>query len=197
MSEFFYRSGPNEFGPLSEIQLRKLASGGQIVAGDEIRRGRSGNWIKAATLEQLFNRPQRVFEQAINEMDVMPDLRHSGRIETSEVFVAKRDTAFDSDTGEDVAPVRISQNRSAIEQKPRERPVPLHVSAAGAIAVICHLAAVLGVVLGVFSLLGANNFEQQILGCVCFMLAIIALAAGCALQLLLEIRGRSGSRSPV
>src|SRR5262245_12682192 len=74
MDEFYCRSGPNEYGPLTATELRKLAQVGRLVADDEVRRGRQGKWILAANLPGLFTLPIRREELAINEMDVVADL---------------------------------------------------------------------------------------------------------------------------
>src|SRR5579872_1112785 len=71
MAEFFYRSGPNEFGPLTATELKKLAGAGRLAAVDEVRKGRGGKWIRAADVVGLFDRAPRQTELAINEMDVM------------------------------------------------------------------------------------------------------------------------------
>src|SRR5207302_9872255 len=73
MTEFFYRSGPNEFGPLDATELKQLAASGRLGTGDEVRRGRSGKWISAASVHGLFDTPKRRADQAINEMDVISD----------------------------------------------------------------------------------------------------------------------------
>ena len=55
MSEFYYRSGPNEFGPLTSNELRRLAQAGRLVADDEVRKGRHGKWLPALKLPGLFS----------------------------------------------------------------------------------------------------------------------------------------------
>src|SRR5262245_66462088 len=71
MSEYYYRTGPNEFGPLTSNELRRLVQAGRLVADDEIRKGRHGKWLPALKLPGLFSVTDRHDEPAINEMDVM------------------------------------------------------------------------------------------------------------------------------
>src|SRR5262249_54541566 len=69
MSEYYYRTGPNEFGPLTTKNLRRLVQAGRLAANDEIRKGRHGKWLPALKLPGLFSITDRHDEPAINEMD--------------------------------------------------------------------------------------------------------------------------------
>ena len=59
MSEYYYRSGQNEFGPLTSNELRRLVQAGRLVADDEIRKGRYGKWLPALKLPGLFSISER------------------------------------------------------------------------------------------------------------------------------------------
>src|SRR5579872_1888138 len=54
MAEFYYRHGPNEFGPLTAAELKEMAHGGRVVRKGEVRRGKTGPWVAAERVQGLF-----------------------------------------------------------------------------------------------------------------------------------------------
>jgi hypothetical protein len=185
MTEFFYRSGPNEFGPLDATELKHLAASGRLGTGDEVRRGRSGKWIPAASVSGLFDIPKRRADQAINEMDVIAEIPIGMALAMPAAPEAERDTAADTAiTTEKPATTRASERdqspASSLTEAPHGQPSP----GAVAIAVICYLASLLAAGAGTWRLTTAANEMQQILGAVCLLIAIVSLAAGCAISLL-------------
>jgi hypothetical protein len=190
MSDFFYRSGPNEYGPLTPTELKRLVSAGRVVGGDEVRRGRQGNWVRAATVDWLFDKAKRDWEKAINEMDVMTEVRPPEAFEVAEVPEAKRETASEAETGQDLVVTPDVPSRLPAERSPADLPGTIHESWAAAVAALCYLAAAAGLALGAFSFVGARNIEQQILGGACFLIAIVALAVGFAIRLLADMQTR-------
>ena len=52
--QWFYRSGTEEFGPLSVGQVRSLVRAGTILQDTPIRRAEDANWIKAVRIKGLF-----------------------------------------------------------------------------------------------------------------------------------------------
>lgn len=54
MAEFYYRLGPNEFGPLAAAELRQMAREGLAVPEGEVRRGKTGPWVRADRVQGLF-----------------------------------------------------------------------------------------------------------------------------------------------
>ncbi len=187
MTEFFYRSGPNEFGPLDATELKHLASSGRLGASDEVRRGRSGKWIPAASVHGLFgvSISKRRSDQAINEMDVIAENPVGAALAMPAAPEAERDTAADT----------AITTEKTLTARATERDVPPASSAtqslkgqasgwAAAVAVICYLSSLLAVGAGTWRLTTAANEMQQILGAVCLLIAIVSLAAGCAISLL-------------
>jgi len=54
MAEFYYRSGPNEYGPLAAEELRQMAREGRAIPSGEVRRGKTGPWVPADRVQGLF-----------------------------------------------------------------------------------------------------------------------------------------------
>jgi hypothetical protein len=54
MAEFYYRSGPNEYGPLAADELRQMAREGRAIPSGEVRRGKTGPWVPADRVQGLF-----------------------------------------------------------------------------------------------------------------------------------------------
>jgi hypothetical protein len=193
MAEFFYRSGPNEYGPLTSTELRKLVQGGRLIAGDEVRKGRHGNWVPAMTIPGLFSQPIRHEELAINEMDVIAEVPAPDPVESVASAESDRETAVDSggDSGEAVAararkPVRLSQHDQTDRRDTRL------VQCATAIGAVCYFTSLAGLILGLLSLFSEQTLQHQIYTGLCFLFALVGLGSGCALSLLLAIhRGQS------
>jgi hypothetical protein len=188
MAEFFYRSGPNEYGPLTSTELRKLVQGGRLMAGDEVRKGRQGSWVPAVSIPGLFGQPIRHEELAINEMDVVAEISSLDRLESMAAAESDRETAVDSegDSGDAVAardrePVRLPQC------EPADRRHRLLMQCATATAAVCYFTSLAGLILGLLSLFSEQTLQHQIYTGLCFLFALVGLTSGCALSLLLAI----------
>jgi hypothetical protein len=185
MTEFFYRSGPNEFGPLDATELKNLAASGRLGAGVEVRRGRTGKWIPAESVDGLFDVPKRRNDRAINEMDVIVDVPVGAAVAIPAAPEAERDTATD-------APVTIERPVIARATEREPSPAPSLPEAArdhstkwaAAVAVICYFASLVALGAGTWRLASAANELQQILGAVLLLIAVVSLAAGCTISLL-------------
>jgi uncharacterized protein DUF4339 len=185
MTEFFYRSGPNEFGPLDASELKHLAASGRLGTGDEVRRGRSGKWIPAASVHGLFDIPKRRSEHAINEMDVIAEIPVATALAVPEAPEAERDTAADTAIAtEKTATARATERAQSPAPSPTQTAHAQPSRWAVAIAVICYLTSLVAVGAGAWRLTTAANELQQILGAVFLLIAIVSLAAGCAISLL-------------
>ena len=185
MPNFYYRSGPNEFGPLTTSQLKELASIGRITADDDIRRG-SGEWVRAALFPGLFDGLHRPSELAVNEMDVVTEAPPAPA-RPDELPLSQRDTAFESQITRP-ATVRPQQraatgSQPAVNRATDEPPVawPRAVSA------LCYLSSLLGLALGGFSLFDGRSVTAEVLGGVCFLVAILLLGCGCVINLLMRL----------
>ena len=190
MVEFFYSSGPNEFGPLTAPQLKKLADAGRLAAGDEVRKGRSGKWVAAAAVHGLFDRPVRQPELAINEMDVVADMPPEDLAAPWNIAPeAERETAVDPRIMEDSGnAAQSAESRLFPDARSNEPHGALLVSWATAVGVACYLASAAGLVLGILSFIGSENIMQETFGAVCFLIAIAGAAGGCSINLLLSLR---------
>jgi hypothetical protein len=185
MTEFFYRSGPNEFGPLDATELKQLAASGRIATGDEVRRGRSGKWIPAASVHGLFDIPKRRADQAINEMDVIAEIPIGTALAVPAAPEAERDTAADTAiTSDKTVAVRATERDQAPASTPTQSVYPQASGWALAVCAICYVMSLLAVGAGTWRLATAANEMQQIVGAVCLLIAIVSLAAGCAISLL-------------
>jgi hypothetical protein len=189
MSEYYYRSGPNEFGPLTSSELRRMVQAGRLVADDQIRKGRHGKWLPALKLPGLFSSTDRRDEPAINEMDVVagaaaPHFPHPRPPEESD-----RDTAIDSgpDSGEVIAG-RVPHTASLRHRRAVDDDDPLLVKSAGAVAFVCYFAAAAGLILGLIGLFGEQGLLNQIFSAVWFVFALVGLAGGCCIRLLVAMR---------
>lgn len=196
MPNYYYRSGPNEFGPLTASQLKKLAASGRLTADDEVRRG-SGEWLRAALLPGIFDERPRASEVAINEMDVLTGLCPDPLSQSPPR--AERETAFEAQltkhaTKQSETRPRPSTSDMASAQAGRHSTRP-SLAWPRAVSALCYLSSVLGVALGAFSLFSAQNVNREILGGVCFLIAILALGCGCAVRLLADLRP-TGDRHP-
>jgi hypothetical protein len=188
MSEYYYRSGQNEFGPLTSNELRRLVQAGRLVADDEIRKGRHGKWLPALKLPGLFSVTERHDEPAINEMDVIAAAvsPHISRPRPSDE--SDRETAIDSsaDSGEVIAGrvphASFPRNRRAVDDD------PLLIKSASAVAAICYFAAAAGLVLGVIGLFGEQGLLNQTFSAVWFVFALLGLVGGCCIRLLVSMR---------
>src|SRR5262245_35808898 len=189
MSEYYYRTGPNEFGPLTSNELRRLVQAGRLVADDEIRKGRHGKWQPALKLPGLFSITDRHDEPAINEMDFVvasaaPHISLPRPTDESD-----RETAIDAsaDSGEVIAGrvphAALPRNRRAVDEED-----PLLVKSASAVAAICYFAAVAGLVLGVIGLFSEQALVNQIFSAVWFVFALVGLVGGCCIRLLVTMR---------
>lgn len=69
MTDFYYRFGPNELGPLSVPDLRRLVAAGQIVPSGEIRKGRQTPWVPAESVQGLFPALEMVPPAARDQVD--------------------------------------------------------------------------------------------------------------------------------
>ena len=191
MSEFFYRSGLNEYGPLTSTELRKLADAGRLSTGAEVRKGRSGKWISAANVPGLFPPPVPHHELAINEMDIVTGaaadlLRDSDSAEQSEC-----DTAVDAQAQSGPpAATRVTANGAGSGQKGVDRREDLLVQRATAVAGACYFASLFGAVLGIVRLFGEQTLLHHVFIGICFLFALIGLAGGCGISLLLANRRR-------
>jgi hypothetical protein len=199
MTEFFYRSGPDEFGPLDATELKQLAASGRLGTGDEVRRGRSGKWIPAASVHGLFDLPKRRADQAINEMDVIAEIPIGTALAMPAAPEAERDTAADSAiTTEKPVTARATERDQSLPSVLTQAPHDQSSDWAVAVAVICYLTSLLTFGAGTWRLTTATHEIQQILGAVCLLIAIVSLAAGCAISLLhttlskLSLSGRIG-----
>jgi len=191
MSEFFYRSGLNEYGPLTSTEIRKLADAGRLSTDVEVRKGRSGKWISAANVPGLFRPPVPHNELAINEMDIVTSaaaepLRDSAAAEQSEC-----DTAVDTQAqnGQPAA-TRATATAAVAGQKGVDRREELLVQCATAVAGACYFASLFGAVLGIVHLFGDQTLLHHVFIGICFLFALIGLASGCGISLLLANRRR-------
>jgi hypothetical protein len=186
MSEYYYRSGQNEFGPLTSNELRRLVQAGRLVADDEIRKGRYGKWLPALKLPGLFSISERHDEPAINEMDVVAG---SAAPHFPHVRPSDRETAIDSgaDSGEVVAG-RVPHPGPHRNRRRVDDDEPLLVKVASAIAAICYFAAAAGLVLGVIAVSSEQGLLNQIFSAVWFVFALVGLVGGCCIRLLLAMR---------
>ena len=193
MAEFFYRSGPNEFGPLTASELKNLAGAGRLAAVDEVRKGRGGKWIRAADVVGLFDRALRQTELAINEMDVMIGIPATELPTPSEsVLEADRETALEPPiTKEKQVPMRAARVESSRATAINVNRRSLVAIWSGVVCLICYLASALGAAVGVAGLWGAAESAQKLFAAVCFLIALVGLAGGCTLQLLLAQRASS------
>jgi hypothetical protein len=186
MSEFFYRSGPNEYGPLTSNELRKLADAGRLAATVQVRKGRSGKWMAAGKVPGLFPHLAMHDEPAINEMDVIADVPAPGYFDQS-AEPSQRDTAVDSEAkGSESRSVHSAHvprrkedaqgNDSALRQR------------ATVVAGICYFSSLFGAVLGTIRLFGDQTLLHHVFIGICFLFALIGLAGGCGISLLLARR---------
>jgi len=189
MSEYYYRSGQNEFGPLTSNELRRLVQAGRLVADDEIRKGRHGKWLPALKLPGLFSVTERHDEPAINEMDVMAASAKPHISIPRPSDESDRETAIDSsgDSGEVIAG-RIPHGSSTRSRRSAGDDDPLLVKSASAVAAICYFAAAAGLALGVVGLFGEQGLLNQIFSAIWFVFALVGLAGGCCIRLLLTMR---------
>ena len=197
MSEFFYRSGPNEYGPLTSAELKKLVQGGRLRAVDEVRKGRHGNWVAAARIPGLFSQPVRQ-DLAINEMDVIAELPVRDPLEEEAAAESDRDTAVDSgEDSSDAVPARTREVSRLYRTEPSSRRDVLLVQCATAVAAVCYFTSLAGLLLGLFSLFNGLTLQHQIFTGLCFLFALVGGSGGCALSLLLAIhRGQCQIASP-
>jgi hypothetical protein len=189
MSEYYYRSGPNEFGPLTSSELRRLVQAGRLVADDQIRKGRHGKWLPALKLPGLFSVTERHDEPAINEMDFVIESAGPHISVPRPSDESDRETAIDSsaDSGEVIAG-RVPQAASRRDRRAAEDDDPLLVKSASAVAAICYFAAAAGLALGVIGLFSDQGLLNQIFSAVWFVFALVGLAGGCCIRLLLTMR---------
>jgi hypothetical protein len=189
MSEYYYRSGLNEFGPITSNELRRLVQAGRLVADDEIRKGRHGKWLPALKLPGLFSTTGRRDEPAINEMDVVAATAapHISLPRPSDE--SDRETTIDSsaDSGEVIAG-RVPHATSHHDRRRVDDDDPLLVKSASAVAAICFFAAVAGLVLGVVGLFSEQGLMNQIFSAVWFVFALVGLVGGCCIRLLVTMR---------
>lgn len=188
MSEFFYRSGPNEYGPLTSTELKKLAGVGRLVAGDDVRKGRSGKWVSAASVQGLFSPLVRHEELAINEMDIVTDVQSAAPLEFDAAEQAGRDTAVDSqaESGEPAA-TRAPNSAPMSDRRLGDRWEVLLVHWATAVAGMCYFASLVGMLLGIFHLFGDQSQLHHVFIGICFLFALVGLASGCGINLLVAI----------
>ena len=193
MSEYYYRTGPNEFGPLTSNELRRLVQAGRLVADDEIRKGRHGKWLPALRLPGLFSITDRHDEPAINEMDFVVESARPHISLPRPSDESDRETAIDSsaDSGEVIAG-RVPHAASTRDRRAAEDDDPLLVKSASAVAFVCYFAAAAGLILGLIGLFGEQGLLNQIFSAVWFVFALVGLAGGCCIRLLVSIRQKGG-----
>ena len=191
MAEYYFRSGPNEFGPLTTSQLKKLAASGRLTADDKVRRG-SGEWVCASSLPGLFDGPSRRSDEAINEMDVLTARPPAGNGESADAPLAQRETAFEAHVTKH-AEIRARGSSSQLASQRAGEPGGDRrtLAWARAVSALCYMSSVLALALGAFSLFIAQNVTCEILGGVCFLIAALALGCGCAIRLLADLSAQS------
>ncbi len=196
MAEFFYRCGPNEYGPVSSAELKKLAQAGRVGAGDQIRQGRTGKWLPATTLPGLVSPPVRREERAINEMDIVAEIPVTTALDPAPAgALSESDTAVSSQADSaEVPALRRVDPRSLPAQRPLAAPDGARVQWATAVVALCYVASAVGLVAGVVILLGERDLLRATFAGVCFLLALVGLAGGCTISLILSLR-RSPPRS--
>lgn len=57
-TSWFYREGERDVGPVMSGRLKQLARQGRLAEDDLIRMGRTGQWVKAGTIEWLSAKPR-------------------------------------------------------------------------------------------------------------------------------------------
>jgi len=191
MAEYYFRSGSNEFGPLTTSQLKKLAASGRLTADDKIRQG-SGEWVRASSLPGLFHDRPRRSDEAINEMDVLTARPLAGNTESDDAPHAQRETAFEAQVTKHAEIWARGSSSHLASPRARERGRDQRTLAwARAVSALCYMSSVLALVLGAFSLFSAQNVACEILGGVCFLIATLALGCGCAIRLLADLSTQS------
>src|SRR5262249_51082736 len=139
------------------------------------------------SVQGLFGAPKRRADLAINEMDVIAELPVTAAVEAPSPPVAEQETS--SDAGLTAEKVIITRT---IEREPSSASSPIVPERSGhqfpgftvAVILACYLTALIALAAGIWRLTRAANELQQILGTLLLGLAIVSLAAGCALGLL-------------
>ena len=67
-SEWFYRSGSDEFGPVSSTEVRSLVKAGKIVPTTPIRKTDGAKWTKAERIKGLFDGIQPQPEEEVDPL---------------------------------------------------------------------------------------------------------------------------------
>lgn len=183
MTEFFCREGPNEFGPLSVVELRGLVASGRLTSAGQVRKGRIGKWLPATNVQGLFQPSRAAVAVAPAESD-------------DDVPLLNGDDEFD-----EAPPANAFAQLEAVSVPPplAMPAVPAEVRAATgrvtfldlwayAIAFGCYAAAAVAVLFGGFMFHEAKSVMHEIAGEVCFLGAIFAACGGCVIQILVSIR---------
>jgi hypothetical protein len=187
MSEFFYRSGQNEYGPLTSSELRKLADAGRLAGAVEVRKGRSGRWIAAGSVQSLLSLAGHLDERAIHEMDIVTDSASLVPHDLQPAKASQQDTAVDSEAR---GSKQASLGRPDGPRLERSTADTKLVHWATAVAGMCYCASFFGAVMGILRLFGEQTLLHHIFIGICFLFALIGLAGGCGISLLLALRRR-------
>ena len=202
MAEFFYRCGPNEYGPLTSAELKRLAQTGRVGAADEIRQGRSGKWVLAETVPGLFPHlvPHREVtinrdrgshrDLAINEMDVVTEIPPANIAERGVGSIAESDTVVGSAAeSHEVPSLRHSAHAPHPPHSAIEKSDAVPVRRSLAVAGLCQAAAALGLAAVVAMLVfGERSLLYGVFAGVGFLISVIAFAGGRTIKRLLDLR---------
>jgi hypothetical protein len=190
MAEFFYRCGLNEYGPITSTELKRLAQTGRIGASHEVRQGRTGKWLPMTSLPGLAIAPVRHEERAINEMDVLTEAASRSMAPVAG-SLSESDTAVGSEAeSREVPAFRRPELRSPAASHPLPQPEAGLRQWATVIVAVSYIAAATGLVTGIVILLGERSLLHSIFAGVCFLVALVGVASGCTISLLLSLRGR-------
>jgi hypothetical protein len=203
MAEFFYRCGPNEYGPLTSAELKRLAQAGRVGASHEIRQGRTGKWVLAESVPGLFPRaaphhdlvinrdPVGHSEPAINEMDIVAAVPPVNIADRGVESISESDTAVGSAAeSHEVPALRHSAHPPHRPHSAVERSHAAVIQRALAVSGLCYAATALGLAAVVAVLLLAEqSLANEAFAGVCFLISVIAFAGGCTIKRLVGLRG--------
>jgi hypothetical protein len=154
---WYYTNLGQEFGPVSSVELRRLADAGRITPSTEVRKGGMSRMHAAGTIKGLF--PDGVGQTVNNNSSEWPLLEGASTIDQQQ-HDANRSTAPVS--AHDTPTIRLPASKTAATRRvERARPAVRYPAMAQLVSLYQFLAAICFMSFAILGVLGGFNFANQ------------------------------------
>lgn len=189
MARYHFRKGGTIFGPLTDAELREFAQRGEITAACEVRVAGTREWLPAVEVHGLLTAGHTSEPDAVDGISARTSAvaaagvgtAHSVRRSHGLENASSVEIDFFNHLAEQPAEGASEVAAQADHKSPQPPAVPRLIMAA------CYLAAAVAGSFGTIVFVKGQSAPQEILGVVCWLLAVVSLASGCVIGLLIDL----------